>query len=137
MDLSIGGRSFTTCTGEIFAIFFSLFVISFKVCTSGGIGVAAEVNDDIGVVTADNDIDDTGVTVGDDDIGVTDLDGGVSINGNGWLTACSALLPNQGVVHIPGDECFTVYSLCHNLSKTYVCFLWMSSIAEETKLNCS
>ena len=108
--------------------------------------MAAEVNDDIGVVTADNDIDDTGVTVGDDDIGVTvgdddigvtDLDGGVSINGNGWLTACSALLPNQGVVHIPGDECFTVYSLCHNLSKTYVCFLWMSSIVEETKLNCS
>ena len=102
----------------------------------GGIGVAAEVNDDIDVVTADNDIDDIGVTADDnDDISVTGLDGGVSINENGWLTACSALLLNQGVVHIPGDECFTVYSLCHNLSKTYVCFLWMSSIAEETKLN--
>ena len=89
--------------------------------TGGGIGVAAEVNDDIDVVTADNDIDDIDVTVDDnDDIGVTDLDGGVSINGNGWLTACSALLPNQGVVHIPGDECFTVYSLCYNLSKTCV-----------------
>jgi len=94
----------------------------------GDISVAVEVNNDIDVAIADNDIDGSGVT---------GLDGGVIANKSGWLIVCSALLPNQEVAQILGGEFFTVYSICHSLSKIYVCFPQMSSIVEETKLNLS
>ena len=69
------------------------------------------------------------------DIGVTDLDLGVRLYGSGWLIMDSALLPYQGVVRIPGGECFKEHSIFHNLCNINVCCPWMSSNAEETKLN--
>ena len=65
LELSIIGRSCTTCAGEIVGVLLSLFVIS-------PIGVV----DDIGVIVVD--IDDS----------VTKLDIGISTDESGWLIVC-------------------------------------------------
>lgn len=84
LDLSIGDRTWTTCTGETVGMFLPLLVISDKVGMDDDIGVAVANTNDIGVAVVD--IDEVGVAEGDTgDVGVMDLDIGVGVDDKDWL----------------------------------------------------
>lgn len=96
LDLSIGGRSCITCSGqvdgmflplpEIDGVFLSLLEMDVVFSPLFVMSLNIGIDDGIGVAVADI-----------DDIGVTDPPVGVSAGESGWLIVGSALPPYQGV----------------------------------------